>query len=391
MKHYDLIVVGSGPAGSAAAVTALKAGLRVAIVDKATFPRDKLCGGLFTGRSEKAMAQVFDQKVTPELFLTSDHMRFSASGAPLADIKDAPPMHLTMRRDFDAMLHSEAVAKGADTYLGAPASELDIDAKTLSIRGGETLRYEVLIGADGVNSFVARVLFGKPFDPEQIAFGLEIESPIQPGRDGAVEIDFDAAEWGYGWSFPKHKSMTVGVCGINSRNTDMKANMAAYVQQLKADPSLKYKGQYLPFGDYKKQPGQNAVLLAGDAAGLVDPITGEGIALAMESGHHAGLAAIEAVQAQASDSAFERYAPKVRPIQKSLDQARMWRLIMFPKATEGYFKKAFARGSHLQMKYLELLAGEAEYRDLQWELVRRIPKLAWRMLKHKLGPHQADG
>jgi geranylgeranyl reductase family protein len=389
MTEFDIIVVGSGPAGSAAAVTALKAGLRVAIIDKATFPRDKLCGGLFTGRSEKAMARVFGLAVTPELFLTSDHMRFSASGAPLADITDAPPMHLTMRRDFDAMLHGEAVAKGARAYLGAPVSQIDAEAKRVTIRGGETLSYTVLIGADGVSSFVARTLFGRPFDPEQIAFGLEIESPLQPGRDGAVEIDFDAAEWGYGWSFPKHKSMTVGVCGINGRNADMKANMAAYVDQLGADASLKYKGQYLPFGDYRKRPGQDAILLAGDAAGLVDPITGEGIALAMESGHHAGAAAAEAIGAGAAGTAFARYASKIRPIQKSLDQARMWRLIMFPKATEGYFKKAFARGSHLQMTYLELLAGEAEYRDLQWELARRLPKLAWRMIKHKLGMRQA--
>ena len=388
MKRFDVIVVGSGPAGSAAATTARRHGLDTAIIDKATFPRDKLCGGLFTGRSEKAMRAIFGLEVTPDLFLTSDHMRFFASGKPLADIPNAPPMHLTMRRDLDAMLHEHAVNAGAKPFLGVPVTELDLDAKTITLRDGTTLEYNILIGTDGVNSFVARALFGRPFDPEEIAFGLEIESPLQGGRDGAVEIDFDAADWGYGWSFPKRKSMTVGVCGLTRQNEDMKANMAAYVSQLGADETLKYKGQYLPFGEYKKRPGRAAVLLAGDAAGLVDPITGEGIALAIESGALAADAAAGALAAGTPNTAFDLYAGKLGPIHRSLAQARMWRLIMFPKATEGYFKKAFARGSHLQMKYLELLAGQADYADLRWELIRRMPKIGWRMIKHKIGLRQ---
>jgi len=237
MTGFDIIIVGSGPAGSAAAVTACKAGCRVAIVDKATFPRDKLCGGLFTGRSEKAMKSVFGLDVTPELFLTSDHMRFSAKGEVLADIRDAPKMHLTMRRDFDALLHQQALDAGAAAYLGQPLTAIDLEASTLTLRDGTVLGYGVLIGADGVNSFVARTLFGRPFNPDTIGFGLEIETPVQPKRDTAVEVDFDAATWGYGWSFPKQHSMTVGVAGVNVRNDDMKANMAKQPSRISRKPS----------------------------------------------------------------------------------------------------------------------------------------------------------
>ncbi|PTX54810.1 geranylgeranyl reductase family protein [Litoreibacter ponti] len=383
MSDFDLIVVGSGPAGSAAAVTARKAGLRVALVDKATFPRDKLCGGLFTGRSEKAMRAIFGRDVTHDLFLTSDHMRFLAKGRVLADIPNAPPVHLTMRRDFDAVLHADALAAGAVLYLGEPIT--DMGENSLTLRDGTELTFKTLIGADGVNSFVARTLFGRPFDPETIGFGLEIETPLTESRDNAVEVDFDAARWGYGWAFPKRKTVTVGVGGINSENADMKANMAAYVSQTESDESLKYKGQYLPFGDYKRKPGRDHILLAGDAAGLVDPITGEGIALAMESGDYAARAVVDALADGAPETALRRYLSAVKPIHRSLDQARLWRMIMFPKATEGYFKKAFERGSSLQMKYLELLAGEADYHDLRWALMQRLPKLAWRLLKHRLG------
>jgi len=383
MLEYDLIVAGSGPAGSAAATTAAKAGFSVAVVDKAVFPRDKLCGGLFTGRSQKAMRAIFSREVSDDLFVTTDHMRFLSKGRVLADIPNAPPVHLTMRRDFDAMLHAEALKAGAAPYLGQAITELGENALTL--KDGTQLGFKALIGADGVNSFVARTLFGRPFDPETIGFGLEIETPRAPTCDGAVEIDLDAASWGYGWSFPKRDTVTVGVGGINVKNDDMKANMATYVAQTGSDATLRYKGQYLPFGDYKKTPGRGHVLLAGDAAGLVDPITGEGIALAMESGHHAAEAAIKALKQKRPQTALFHYLKLVKPIQRSIDQAKMWRMLMFPKATEGYFRKAFENGSTLQMKYLELLAGEAEYADLRGALVRRIPKLGWRLLKHRLG------
>jgi geranylgeranyl reductase family protein len=383
MTKFDLIVIGSGPAGSAAATTALNAGLTVAIVDKATFPRDKLCGGLFTGRSEKAMKSVFGLDVTEEMFVTSAHMRFLSNGEVLADIPDAPPVHLTMRRDFDAMLHAHAVALGAKTYLGTPVTELSVTS--ITIRGGEVLHFDALIGADGVNSFVARHLFGRPFDPETIGFGLEVETPLTPSRDNAVEVDFDAAHWGYGWSFPKKKTATIGVGGINSKNTDMKANMAAYVSLTDSDENLKYKGQYLPFGDYKKRPGKGNILLVGDAAGLVDPITGEGIALAMESGAYAAQAIQKALKSQDPNAALDLYMVAVKPIHRSLSQARIWRMIMFPDATQGYFKKAFKRGNSLQRQYLQLLAGELDYHDIRGALIRRIPKLGWRLLKHKLG------
>lgn len=384
MKQYDLIVVGSGPGGSAAARQARRRGLSVALIDKKTFPRDKLCGGLFTGRSQKAMHTIFEREVDETLFLTSKHMRFSANGDVLADITDAPAVHLTMRRDLDEVLHKDAVASGAVAYLGQPLTEIDESLKTVTLKDGTKLGFEVLVGADSVNSMVARILYGRAFDPETIGFGLEIETPLTPERDGAVEVDFDAAEWGYGWSFPKRQTVTVGVGGINSENADMKANMAAYVDLTSSDDSLRYKGQYLPFGDYRKSPGRGPVVLVGDAAGLVDPITGEGIALAMESGAHAADAAADAMQAGDPSRTFGLYMKRVKPIHRSLTQARQWRMIMFPKIMQANFKRAFKRGNSLQRKYLELLAGEAEYNDLRGALLKRIPKILWASAHHKI-------
>ena len=331
------------------------------------------------------MRAIFDLDVSEPLFLTSNHMRFSASGEVLADIRDAPPVHLTMRRDLDEMLHKAAVEAGAVAYLGHALNTIDEAASVATLKDGTQLGYQALVGADSVNSMVARLIFGRPFNPDTIGFGLEVETPLTPARDSAVEVDFDAAEWGYGWSFPKRKTITVGVGGINTENADMKANMSAYVDQTKSDNALKYKGQYLPFGDYRKSPGRGNILLAGDAAGLVDPITGEGIALAMESGDYAAQAAADAIAAGDPTTAYPRYLKRVKPIHRSLDQAKQWRLIMFPKVMQGSFKKAFKKGSSLQRKYLELLAGEAEYNDLRGALLRRIPKILWGTARHHIG------
>ena len=383
MVDFDLIVVGSGPAGAAAAHEGRKAGLSVALVDKAKFPRNKLCGGLFTGRSETAMSEIFGLAIDPEIFLTTDHIRFSSNGEVLADIRNAPPMHLMMRRVFDARLNKAALDAGAEAFTGDGAQA--IDSNKLTLKSGRELTFKCLIGADGVSSTIAKLLFGRSFNPETIGFGLEIESPLSETRDNAVEVDFDAATWGYGWAFPKRKSVTVGVGGINSRNESMKANMAAYVSQTESDGDLRYKGQYLPFGDYRRLPGKDNILLAGDAAGLVDPITGEGIALAMESGALAAQSVATAIAASRPETAFSEYQTAIKPIQKGLDQARAWRLVIFPEATHPYFIKAFARGSELQMKYLDLLAGKASYDDLRGAFLQRIPKLAWRFAKHRLG------
>lgn len=382
MKTYDLVVIGSGPGGAAAARTGIARGLSVALIDRKIFPREKLCGGLFTGRSEKALRQIFDLGISDDLFLTSDHMRFSADGEVLADLKNAPPVHLTMRRQLDEMLHNAAVDAGAEPILGQGVAEIDEASHTITLKDGQTIGYAVLIGADGVNSSVARHLFGRPFDPDTIGFGLEIESPKTNSRDGAVEVDFDAANWGYGWSFPKRRSLTVGVGGINSCNSDMKRNMARYVALTGSDQEMKYKGQFLPFGDYKTSPGRNDVLLVGDAAGLVDPITGEGIALAMESGFHAAQAAADALQLKDPTRAYGLYLKRIRPIHRSLRQAKQWRLIMFPALMQGSFKTAFRKGSSLQRRYLDLLAGDADYGDLRLALIRRIPKIIWGAARH---------
>ncbi len=383
MEKFDLIVIGSGPAGSAAAITASSLGLKVAIIDKDIFPRNKLCGGLISGRSAQSIKSIFGIELSNTIFLLSNHLRFTASGEVIADIKGTQNVYLTMRKEFDALLHNRAVDQGAIAYLGDTVTK--IQNNIITTRNGKALQFKTLIGADGVNSFVARHLFGKPFNRKTVGFGLEIETAPQQTRDNAVEIDLDAANWGYGWSFPKNKSITIGVAGISRHNSDIKARMSDFVKLTKSDVTLKFKGQYLPWGDFKKRPGKKNILLVGDAAGLVDPISGEGIALAMESGSCAAHAIYKALEQENPNKAISIYVKAIKPIHSSLRQARFLRIFIFHERMFGPFKNTFKNSIFLQNSFLKVIAGDLDYHDILLAFIRRIPRLGWRLIKHNTG------
>lgn len=376
---HDLIILGSGPAGAAAGVTAARAGLRVALVDRAAFPRDKLCGGGFTGRSRRHLVEIFGRDIDDDLFLPCRRTRLVAGTASLGEHPNAPTIWMTMRHGFDAMLHAEAARAGCQVFAPARIAALDPQAAAVTLAGGATLSAPLILGADGANSALARALFGRAFDPARIGFGLEVELPrAAPRTDDAVEIDLAAAAWGYGWAFPKLGSVTVGVGGLHARNPDMRAHLDRYLARHGARDAAKCKGAFLPFGDFRSIPGQGRALLAGDAAGLVDPITGEGIAWAMKSGQLAAQAVMQALAEGAPDRALGLYTRALRPIHAELRRARALRAMIYQPRLQPAFLRLVAREPGLQRRYLALLSGDLDYADLGW---RAAPKLAAKVLR----------
>ncbi|MGI3165183.1 geranylgeranyl reductase family protein [Pseudooceanicola sp. 200-1SW] len=371
---FDVIVLGAGPAGAAAARTARAEGLSVALLDKARFPRAKLCGGGLTGRSARYFQDIFGSPLPPALIDSKTAVEFHAEGQPLGHLPQIPAMHLTMRWSFDAELVARALAAGAADLTGQRIARIDPEGPAVTLADGRRLTARVLIGADGVHSAVARALFGQAHDRARVGFGLEVEAPAAPGNATApLRIDFGAAHWGYGWHFPKSGSSTIGIGGVQARNPHMKAAMADYLALLGQDPALPVKGHHLPFGDFPARPGRGAVLLAGDAAGLVDPITGEGIAYAMKSGQLAARAAARALAAGAPATALARYRAALRPIHRAIRQARAIRLLLFAPLFRPAFLSAFRRSGHLRQLYMRLLAGEIEYPDMARAVLRRLP------------------
>jgi geranylgeranyl reductase family protein len=378
---FDILIIGAGPAGTAAAVTACNAGLTAAIIDKAKFPRAKLCGGLITGRSRILYREIFGQDLAPALFEQRDRIAFFANGAPLGGEVDSPPIYLTMRWDMDAHLLDMARAAGATDLTGQRIAQLDANAVSATLEDGRTITGRVMIGADGVNSIVARTLFGRAFDPATIGFALETEAPFDLTPQ-TIRVDLGAADWGYGWRFAKAGSTTIGIGGLEARNPAMKSALAAYRAQMGDDSDTRIKGHFLPFGDYRRIPGRGRVLLAGDAAGLVDPITGEGIAYAMQSGAAAAVAAARSIAKDRPDAALPAYRRALRPIHRALRMACWLRPLMFGARGQRLFHHAFARSAVLKGAYLRLLAGQTEYPAVCALVLRRLPGALWR---HKHG------
>lgn len=369
------MVIGAGPAGATAALRARSLGLSVALIDKARFPRNKLCGGAITGRCMAHLGDVY-AALPVGLWLDAARVQIVAGGRVLADLNDTPVISYTMRCDFDVALLAQALSAGAQDFTGCRVGALD--GCSVVLEDGRRLQGQVLIGADGVNSMVGRALFGRAHDPDRIGFALEAEVRAAPGSaDPVAVLDVTAAQWGYGWVFPKAGGLTLGIGGVHGRNPDMKATFHAWLQARGYDPArLTIKGHHLPFGDPRPDSGRGAVLLAGDAAGLVDPITGEGIAWAVKSGQLAAEAAAEAIASGQAEAAMAGYVRRLRPVQVELRRARILARLIYHPLLQRRFIGLLAQSERLQRRYFDLLAGKMDYADLT---LASFARLAWRM------------
>jgi len=385
-KSYDVVVVGAGPAGSAAARRARALGLSAAVIDRATFPRPKLCGALLSGRGQKAMRDVFGLEVDSERFFHSRKVAFKWDGETLAEF-DAPyDLTYTYRVDLDHRLLLEAIAAGAEDYQGTRIETFDDATNALVLSDGTRIGYGVLIGADGA-----------AFDPDKIGFAFEAEVPGGCDADARMSIDFRIVNWGYGWNFPKHDTRTIGLGSIKSLDQDLKAKMEHYLdlEVGAAGEGVKIKGAHIPLGDYQKVPGRGNILLAGDAAGLVDGITGEGLAYAMESGAQAAEAAAEALKADKPASATGLYRKRIRYIHTELDRANKLRHFEYSDRFSNMFKEKLATSLNMRKAFFDLLAGETTYSAIEKRIPRQIAgkiagkvtgwpsKLAARLREHK--------
>lgn len=385
-RRFDLIVIGAGPAGSAAALVAAQGGLSVALVDRAAFPRDKLCGGGISGRAQGHLDRVFGA-LPDGLMHPVSQIRLRHRGAELGMQTCDPPFRTTMRRAFDAVLVGRALGAGAADHTGQRVRGIDPDAAAITLTCGMRLQAPLLIGADGVNSSVARRLWGRAHDPARVAFALEVEAPAQDGPE-VLEIDLGAAHWGYGWSFPKAGGLTLGVGGLAARNPALGASMADYLARSGAPKGLRIRGHHLPFGDFPAIAGQGRVLLAGDAAGLVDPITGEGIGWAVHSGALAGAAAVRALAEDAPGAALRHYMAGLAPVHAELRRARALRRLIYARPLQGRFARAIARNPAIQRRYVQLLQGERDYADLGAGSVLRLLRRLVLPALDPLGPRR---
>jgi len=274
VERFDAIVVGAGPAGSATALRLARGGARVLLADRARFPRDKPCGGGLTGRAVRELpvdvSPVVEDIVHRFEVRVGYRKRFERRS-------EAPLVLMTQRRRLDAFLVEQAAGTGVDFREGVTVGGLTVEPDGVELAvGGERVSADVLVGADGVNGSVARavglgggVLYG---------IALEGNGPLLAGQAGRATIELGVIPGGYGWVFPKEGHANYGVGGWASEGPHLRGHLHRLCAEHGVDSNglADLQGRRLPVRR-ATESSRGPVLLVGDAAGLVDPLSGDGL------------------------------------------------------------------------------------------------------------------
>lgn len=313
-EHWDVVVVGAGPAGSATALGALAEdpGLRVLLLDRSAFPRDKSCGDGVAPHVLDALGPVGAADVvdgwSPLLDLELAHGDVSVSGPMRREV------HVVPRKVLDARLVERAVAAGAvlrthrATSLTRPAAGTTATSCVVSgvVSGGVSgeVSADVVVGADGAHSFVRTALLGKRREPRAIA--IRGYAPTAPELAGRQVIRYGSRRQpSYAWAFDRGDGLAnVGygelLPGERSGGAPSRRLLLDQLEELvpgAARTGGDWRGHHLPLSTWRWDQPDGPVLLVGDAAGLVNPMTGEGIYYAVATGIAAGRTAARAVRA----------------------------------------------------------------------------------------------
>lgn len=372
MNKYEVIIIGGGPAGATAGFLLAKSGKRVLIIDKDLFPRDKLCGGLITEKTIELLKSIY-LDLNLDNLIDSRNRKFELHFVNKGKISEyeSPDkqLYFVNRKEFDAELLNQAVSVGCKFMHGRVIS---IHDNEVVLSSNETLCAELIIGADGANS-VVRNEVNQNVLSKDLTYALEIDVDyvdVNCFKHGMCpQIYFGYIEGGYGWVFPKKNKVTIGLGGPIKKNGNqfqkLFSNFAKNIVNKNLSDYLKsVKGFPVPMHNLSRAQSKNNTLLIGDAAGLVEPITGEGIYYAIKSGKIAAETILNSknICIDYNLSFFNEFYKKFRVI-------NLFKSIFFNKFLHGYWLKKINKERKYAGRFFELLCGELEYVQFAKEII----------------------
>jgi geranylgeranyl reductase family protein len=294
--EWDVAVVGGGPAGLAAAIEAAGAGARTVVLERGAHPRYKTCGGGLIGTS---LAVAGAHIAVPAREQVRTVTVTLAGGRPFTRTDDRPLLAMVTREEFDDALRRAAEAAGATVRQRCPVRGISQEESHACVRlaGGASVRARVVVGADGSAGVCGRYVGVRC---GQVDLGLELELPVTPGVQdewlGRVLLDWGPIPGSYGWVFPKRDRLTVGVIAARGQGELTRQYLRDFTGRLglAGFPPAQDSGHLTRCRHDDSPVRRGRVLVAGDAAGLLEPWTREGISFALRSGALAGMAAAAA-------------------------------------------------------------------------------------------------
>lgn len=368
VKHpYDVIIVGAGPAGATLGYELSREGVKVLILEKERLPRYKTCAGGITVKA----AGLLDLDISPIVHHVTYGVRvIYKNKKEFTKWYDKPLIYMVMRDEFDHLLVQRAQAAGAVVTDNQRVSQLQVTSEGVEVRTEQaTYTTEILVGADGAKSIVAKNLGFT--NGNELGIGMEAEISVSKEElaswDSLIGLNLGQIRGGYGWIFPKKNLLSVGAGSSLRQAKRLKPCYQKMLssQSLEGQEFVRPKSHLLPVRRNGSPIQDKRSLLLGDAAGLVDPFTGEGIYNAVRSAHIAAPIIIQSLQTDSIDLA---------EYQEAIDKEIMPEL----KASRGFLKiyawfpglyfDAVKRSDRLWRAHCRLLRGEESYISIKKRL-----------------------
>jgi geranylgeranyl reductase family protein len=278
-RNYDVIIVGAGPAGATLAYELVSRGIRVLILEKAALPRYKCCAGGLTIRAAKLLGINIDGVI--DNAISSAVVTFAGANPYRGSFPEII-MYTVMREKFDYALVKRAEKAGADILEGLEAQEIHLNDTNVDVStSAGNFRSQFVAGADGAKSIVARAL-GVERNSNNIV-GIETEVMVADEElvrwKSQIAIDLGRIPSGYAWVFPKADHLSIGIACLADKAKDLKLRYWQFMKSLNFShyTIARWDSSLLPFCTGQVVVARGRAILVGDAAGLADPLSGEGL------------------------------------------------------------------------------------------------------------------
>jgi len=325
--RYDVIVVGAGPSGSTLGYLLSDKGLNVLVIDKESFPRQKLCAGGLTWKTRRLLEKIYKVSFDRQFPIESSSGHYHVYEMFKEEIsqESAEPFHFVDRRKYDMELVSLAQEKKCKFLFGCHVTNLDVQDNVVFTQSGGSLQGRIIIGADGANSKIRKNTQPQKAFNRNSAFAFQISVPlskINPQfQDLVPRVFFGQVKWGYAWILPHKDNFVVGIWGSKRKDKNLKEKYLEFLNRItefKMERDAIKKSHNVPIRSIVRPPGKNKTLLLGDAAGLVDPFTGEGIYYAHKSAELASQAVLDFFNSDGGVDPLQSYAESLGPVYREL-------------------------------------------------------------------------